>query len=369
MHLGTAALLEFHARHRDDEALVLVTITATRGSTYRKPGAMMLIAPDDFYVGLISGGCLEGDLLQHAHSVFEEGGARRVVYDMHSDEDLVWGLGIGCDGVIELLVQKLDRATHQPLFDGIARALADRRRVLFALVTGSDDPALPAGAIATINEAGECYGEPRLAELAGRQVATGWPEARFLRVEADQSKAMLINLLPQPRLLLCGGGPDAVPIALQASALGWQCVVADHRPAYAAARRFPAGTGVVLTRPESLADEVELAEFDAAVIMSHHLESDAAYLRQLAPLAEHGSLRYLGVLGPIARRERLREMADVSASAPDVLIHGPVGLDIGAELPEAIALAVAAEIHSVFNGRDGQSLTTGRSQDPVGNAR
>ena len=369
MHLGTAALLEFHARHRDDDALVLVTVTATRGSTYRKPGAMMLIAEDDSYVGLISGGCLEGDLLQHAHCVFEEGGARRVVYDMHSDEDLVWGLGIGCDGVIELLLQKLERDQHQALFDVIRRALADRRRVMFALVTGSDDSALPAGTIASVDEAGERFGDARLAEYAAERLGAGWPESRFLRGEVDSSEAMLINLLPQPRVLLCGGGPDAVPIARLVSELGWQCVVADHRPAYASARRFPAGTRVILTRPESLANEADLAEIDAAVVMSHHLESDATYLRQLALLAESGSLRYLGVLGPTARRERLREMADVSALAPEVLIHGPVGLDIGAELPEAIALAVVAEIHAVFNGRDGQALTRrARTIDPVGHA-
>jgi xanthine dehydrogenase accessory factor len=114
----------------------------------------------------------------------------------------------------------------------------------------------------------------------------------------------------------------------------------------------------VLCRPEALADATDLEAIDGAVIMSHHLENDAAYLRQLAPFAQAGSLRYLGVLGPAARRNRLREMAE----APDVLIHGPVGLDIGAELPESIALAVAGEIHAVFNGRDGQSLTTG----PVG---
>lgn len=357
MHLGTAALLEFHARHRDDDALVLVTITATKGSTYRKPGAMMLIAPDDAYAGLISGGCLEGDLLQHARGVFDEGGAKRVVYDMHSDEDLVWGLGIGCDGVIELLLQRLERRRHQSLFDRIGRALADRRRVLLALVTESEDPDFPAGAVAVVVEAGERYGEARLAAIAAEQVAAGWPQARYLRLEFSSTNAMFINLQPQPRILLCGGGPDAVPIALQARALGWQCVVADHRPAYAVAVRFPPATQVILTRPESLADKTDLSGIDAAVIMSHHLESDAAYLRQLSPLAVNGALRYLGVLGPTARRERLREMA----GAGKVLIRGPVGLDIGAELPEAIALAVAAEIHAELNGRDGHSLTTGRA--------
>lgn len=358
MHLGTAALLEFHAQHHGDEALVLVTITSTRGSTYRKPGAMMLIAPDQTYEGLISGGCLEGDLLQHASAVFRDGGAKRLTYDMHSDEDLVWGLGIGCDGVIELLLQRLDRKDHQALFKAIGDALGERRKVLFALVTSSEDSTLPPGTVATIDESGTLFGNERLGAMAGGQIKSGWPEKRFINNEQAELKAMLINLQPQPRLLLCGGGPDAVPVAKQASGLGWQCLVADHRQGYARPDRFPGNTEVVLTRPDALGRQVELSEFDAAVIMSHHLESDAAYLRQLGPLAEDGTLQYLGVLGPVARRNRLREMAD----CPDALIHGPVGLDIGAELPESIALAVAAEIHAVFNARDGQSLTTG----PVG---
>lgn len=358
MHLGTAALLEFHARHRDDEALVLATITATRGSTYRKPGAMMLISPDHCYEGLISGGCLEGDLLEHAQNLFTDGGAKRVVYDMHSDEDLVWGLGIGCDGVIELLLQRLDGPFHRDLFGGIRSALAARRRVIFVLATEVSESAAAPDAIATVAEDGRTFGDERLTSLAGDRVAQGWPDERFLVADGEGCRAMLINLVPQPRVLLCGGGPDAVPIASQAAALDWQCQVVDHRPAYARAERFPDGTEVLLCRPAALAETSDLEQFDAAVIMSHHLESDAAYLRCLAPLAKSGSLPYLGILGPAARRKRLQEMAD----APDILVHGPVGLDIGAELPEAIALAVTAEIHAVLNRRDGQSLTTG----PVG---
>jgi xanthine dehydrogenase accessory factor len=361
LHLGTAALLDFHARHRKAEALVLVTITSTRGSTYRKPGAMMLIAPDKTYEGLISGGCLEGDLLQHASSVFSKGGAMPVTYDMRSDDDLVWGLGIGCDGVIELLLQRLDGDVHRKLFDGISRSLSSRRRVLLALVTKSESPGLSVGSLATQDEAGERFGDERLLDRLGERLDATWPDGRFEHQVLDGASVMLINLVPQPRILLCGGGPDAVPMAAQVSSLGWQCLAADHRPAFARAERFPAATQVVHCRAEALAESLDLAAVDAAVVMSHHLESDAAYLRQLAPLVVTGSLTYLGVLGPVARRKRLQEMADCS----EALVHGPVGLDIGAELPESIALAVIAEIHAVFNRRDGQSLTTGPVGDGV----
>ena len=360
MHLGTAALLDFHAHHREDDALVLAVITKTSGSTYRKPGAMMLIAPDDSYAGLISGGCLEGDLLEHASEVFSSGRPKQVIYDMHSDEDLVWGMGIGCDGLIELLLLRLDRDHHQSLLDGVRAALGQRRKVAFGLVTRAQEDQWSLGTLAFIDEKGLCKGDRRLAGQMAERLESGWPEGRFSHEDANGAVVMLINLTPRPRLLLCGGGPDARPVAAQAEALGWECFVMDHRSAYADARKFPEDTTVVLGRPATLSENIELSAVDAAVIMSHHLESDSIYLRQLAPFVEAGSLAYLGVLGPVARRNRLREMAE----CPDVLVHGPVGLDIGAELPEAIALAVLAEIHAVLNQRDGQSLTTG----PVGDA-
>ena len=123
----------------------------------------------------------------------------------------------------------------------------------------------------------------------------------------------------------------------------------DHRPAYARADRFPASCTVSCSRPENLPQVVEMAELDAAVIMSHHLDNDAEYLRQL-----HGAgLSYIGLLGPAARRKRLRDRVGCT----DRLLYGPAGLDIGAELPAAIALSIAAEIHAVLNDRDGRSLT------------
>lgn len=353
MHLGTNALLRFHARHRDDGALVLATIVATEGSTYRKPGAMMLISRGGDYEGLISGGCLEGDLLEHAAVVFESGEPKEVTYDMHADEDIVWGLGIGCDGLIRLLLQRLEGDFHRALFDGMARALSGRRRVLLALATESSEGGWPKAAIATVDEAGTACGDRRLADLIRGRLVNGWPGFRYERVEDEAHNLMLINLTPVPRVLLCGGGPDAVPAACQFAGLGWECVIADHRQAFARADRFPPGVEVVLGSPGNLSEHVDLSAIDAAVVMSHHLENDAAYLRRLAPLAEAGSLKYLGVLGPAARRKRLADMADCTG----VLIHGPVGLDIGAELPESIALSLAAEIHAALNHRDGQSLT------------
>lgn len=350
MHLGTPALMEFFRAHRSDDSLVLATVVATVGSTYRKPGAMMLIARGGAYEGLISGGCLEGDLLQHAAGVFASGLAARVTYDMHADEDLVWNLGLGCDGVIHLLLQRLDRNHDFGFLRQLEASGQARRAVLLALVTQTDGK-LPLGAFGMVDSSDISIGETELRQFL-EEMRDEWPTWRheYLRCGADlQAEAVVVNIPARTRVLLCGAGPDAVPMARACAELGWEVVVADHRPAFARAERFPPGCTVLQTRPERLAQALDLATLDAAVIMSHHLENDSIYLAALAP----HDIPYVGVLGPRARRDRLLEMA----RCPGRSVYGPVGLDIGAELPASIALAVAAEIHAALNQRDGRSLT------------
>jgi len=350
MHLGTPSLLTFFDAHRNDKYLVLATIIATVGSTYRKPGAMMLIAADGSFEGLISGGCLEADLLCHAEDVFRSGAPQRVTYDMHADDDLVWSLGLGCDGVIHLQLQRLDRSDDFGFLGHLDRAHRARRSVLLALVTESDGRTAT-GSHALLDSTGDTAGAPVLLDLL-REVAAAWPAWRFRNLRfggGDAGECLAIHIPPTPRVLICGAGPDAVPLARLLTELTWDTIVVDHRPAYARPDRFPVGCEVLLSRPENLADTVDPTALDAAVIMSHHLENDRLYLSGLAP----HNLAYLGVLGPRARRLKLSKEAGCAGRA----VFGPVGLDIGAELPASIALAIAAEIHAVLNDRDGGMLT------------
>lgn len=346
MHLGTPALLEFCRRHREDESLVLVTIVDTCGSTYRKTGAMMLISRDGDFEGMISGGCLEGDLLEHAVGVFDTGTPAHVTYDMSADDDLIWSLGIGCDGVIHLLLQRLDRETGLDLFRQLDKSHQERDAVLLALVTQAETGAA-VGGMAVIDQSGVALGSGTLVSLL-KPMAEDWPDWRCRVVEETGMRVLLINMPVQTRVLICGAGPDAVPVAQAFSDLGWDVIVTDHRPAHARAERFPTDCTVLQQRQETLCENVDLDEIDAAVIMTHHLESDAIYLAQLCDRP----LRYLGVLGPRARKARLREMA----GCPERQLFGPVGLDIGAELPASIALSIASEVHAVLNRRDGRSL-------------
>lgn len=350
MHLGTAALLDFFRDHRDEDSLVLATIVATAGSTYRKPGAMMLISRGGAYAGLISGGCLEGDLLHHAGQVFESGAPSRVTYDLHADEELVWSLGLGCDGVIHLLLQRLDAGQGFSLFEQLAASHEAGYAALLALVTEPDGDLQP-GTWALVDSVDISAGTRDLLPLL-QELAQDWPDWRFkpLRTVKDaQCEVMVIHVPAPTRVLLCGAGPDAVPMARALAELDWEVVVTDHRPAFARPDRFPAGCTVLQGRPERLAERLDLESLDAAVVMSHHLENDGAYLEQLARC----DIPYIGVLGPRARRDRLMDIAQCRGRR----VYGPVGLDIGAELPSAIALSTAAEIHAVLNGRAGNTLT------------
>jgi xanthine dehydrogenase accessory factor len=358
LHLGTKSLIKFFEAHQNDDSLVLVSIISTEGSTYRKPGALMLISADDNYEGMISGGCLEGDLLHHAREVFASGIPKSVTYDMYAGDELVWGLGLGCDGIIHLLLQRLDKGAGFAVLEFIRQSLLRREPALLSLVSKSASLDLPAATAGLYSRDGLSLGHDELVQFCAGYCESGWPAWRQQLKSSGTTEVMLVNVLPPPRVLLCGAGPDVVPVAQQINELGWDCVIADHRPAFARADRFPGDCEVVLGRPHELGQNLQLNEVDAAVIMSHHLDNDAAYLRQLSQHGQADGLNYIGVLGPASRRNRLREMAQ----CPDQLVYGPVGLDIGAELPESIALAIVAEIHATLNARDGQSLTTG----PVG---
>ena len=351
MHLGIPALLDFYRRHRGEESLVLATITATEGSTYRKPGAMMLISQQGDFEGMISGGCLEGDLLHHAAKVFSSGETAFVTYDMHADDDLVWSLGLGCDGVIHLMLQRLDRDDHFGFLEQLDVSHRSRQATLVMLVTQAVK-GLPCGAFALVDQSDISVGNPFLQKRL-RVVASAWPAWRFRTVELEAAEngavAIQVQMPARTRVLICGAGPDAVPVARVLSELDWEIQIVDHRPAFAKGERFPPNCSVIQSRPERLAETVDLSEVDAVVIMSHQLENDSSYLGQVSAF----DVPYIGVLGPRARRDRLRDMANCG----DLEVHGPAGLDIGAELPASIALSIASEIHAVLNHRDGLPLT------------
>ncbi len=358
MHLGLSTLLEFFRAHQTDEALVLGTVVATEGSTYRKPGAMLLIAADSSYRGLISGGCLEADLAAQAREVFADGKTRRVCYDMSEGDDFAWGLGLGCDGIIHLMLQRLERDAGFGFLETLDQAWKARCSGLLSLVTASSDPGHSTGDFALNCGNKFSTGDPRLMKSiqthegalfsGGHDMSRRYWQENFT-TDPGKVELLLIPIMPPPIILICGAGHDAVPVARLATEMGWNCLIVDHRPGFARADRFPDNCEVRVLQPYELSQHIPLDHVDAAILMTHHLGHDRVYLAQVVAAA----VSYIGLLGPRTRRDRLLNEIGVS----DVHVFGPAGLDIGAEMPESIALAIVAEIHAFLNRRDGSMLT------------
>jgi xanthine dehydrogenase accessory factor len=315
---------------------VLATVVATAGSTYRKPGARMLIMSDGSCFGLLSGGCLEADLAIHARQVLDSGMPRAVEYDMRGPDDILFGIGAGCEGAMRVLLEPAGPGS--PAATALANAgHATRAGRSTSLILVHESTDLVLGT----HDAAEAL-SPALLDAAQRALADA--ESRTIDTETAgrRTRAFVQFLAPPPHILICGAGPDAQPVAAAALALGWRATVVDHRPAYALAERFP-GAAVRRVDARSLRSGVAVAECHAVVVMSHHLPSDVAYLRELA---EAGVPDYVGLLGPPARRRRIAEELGTASEKLHSRMRGPVGFDIGAVTPEGIALAIISEIHA-----------------------
>lgn len=332
--------------------LVLATVAATRGSTYRKAGAQLLIGPGGKFEGLLSGGCLEGDLAERAASVLETGTPKLVSYETSGEDDLVWGLGSGCEGGMDIWLTRLDAATGWEPFATIAGRLERHEPVTYGLVLDSAIASLPAGAVVWPPNVGPH--RPGLPEPVSRWIAAelaggdARPNARLAGLDEPRLRIFVATVVPAREFLVIGAGPDALPVVDFAVVLGWRVTLADHRPAYADASRFPSAERVLQARPGELAGHVELSQFDAVLIMTHHLATDLAALAALAPTR----IPYVGLLGPSARRKRLlADLDPASAALLDGRLRSPVGLDLGGRDPASIALAIVAELQAFFHGR------------------
>ena len=323
----------------------------------------MLLAAEGTVAGIVSGGCLETDLEQRATEVLRAGAARTLVYDMRSPDDVVWGLGLGCNGEIRVLLERIDPGETPAYLSFIARCRDERRCGVVATVFGGESDRAPAVGsrmlVAFDGTVREAFADGDLARRVERDVRAVLDARRSTtrryRLAGGYAEVFLECIEPAARLLIFGAGADAEPLVRFAAELGWVVDVFDHRAAYVRPERFPAARAV----HELSGDPGDWPEVDArtaVVVMTHQFLRDREILsRMLRPDAA-----YVGVLGPRRRAlnliERLRESdAAFDAAAPERL-YGPVGLDIGAETPEEIALAALAEIQAVFAARRGGFL-------------
>jgi len=339
-------ILEHWHPKRDLYTWVLGTVIDTEGSSYRKAGAMMMFNDRGEFFGLLSGGCLEKALFNDVKKVISFNQARVVEFDSTGDTDVAWQLGLGCGGKVRILLQPVLAANQYQHLCALFAALNGRQKVQY----------------------GVNLALPQTADLANNRVdivaeASSLPALNRLIINTDVGKGgkggkggkaenppwLTISLTARRHLAIFGGGVDAVPLVHMAKNLGWQLTLIDHRVAYAQAQHF-SGAERIIRQPAAHLDVIKtLSTVDAAFVMTHNVQLDADALSVLLP----SQVQYIGLLGPVHRKNRVLIKAGLK---PDSRIHGPMGLDLGGELPESIALAALAQCHQMLEAAQPQRV-------------
>ena len=303
---------------------VLATLVSVEGSSYRRPGARLLLKADGSRTGSVSGGCLEEDVLARAAKILRSGQPETVVYDTTAENDLVWGVGLGCHGVVRVLLERI--ATPPSWAQALAKNLTLRRPTELSVLFSQEDVTTMGTRLAAPGDCGD-------------------PERLF----ADRIE-------PPTALVIFGAGDDAQPLARLAKELGWTVTVADPRAAYANPQRFPGVDRVIAGPVERLVTDIAMDRATAVAVMTHHYMHDLPLLKVLITR----NLAYLGLLGPRKRADKI--LADLAADGAGVApehrarLRAPIGLDLGADGPEQVALSIVAEIQAELAGRDARPL-------------
>lgn len=339
----------FEKRREAGGSMVLITVCETQGSTYSKTGAQMLVDEQGIFQGMLSGGCLEGDLAIRAQVVIETGIPQRVSYDLSADDEL-WGLGVGCDGAMHVFLQLLTPADEYAPFAALVEALSRNRPAVVCTVLESSAGASAVGASGLLTDDQYLdFGLPGdVTADAGQHALRNRASQLIPSSLEDVTRSVLYAFAePPPRLLILGAGLDVPPLLQIAAELGWRVEIADHRPAYLQRGDLNDADQLHCHPAAELAARLTLDEFDAAVAMSHHLESDRHYLQQLAA----SEIGYIGLLGPPHRRDRLLRETGIELTGISERLHAPVGLDLGGRGPAPIALSIAAGIQAWWSAR------------------
>ncbi len=307
----------FLSAQSQKQPLVLATLVDVKGSSYKKPGAMLLIEKNGQTHGLLSGGCLEADIAEHATSVFDTGVSKSLHYDL--SDDSIFGLGAGCDGQITVLLQLL----HDDYLPFAALNPLPNQAQNTKLWLNHQDNSWPLGTYAVQQEEQQLFSN-----------LVSWHEC-------SQHTTALTYTKP-PKVAVCGAGIDTSPLCRILAELHWHGLTFDHRAGMLNPKKFP--TQWQCFEQQQLSEQVVQQDINAVIIMSHNINRDAEYLRQ----AFETAVPFIGLLGPPQRRDKVLAKAGLTLQQTAAQLHAPVGLDLGGRLPENIALSVAAQLQQHF---------------------
>jgi xanthine dehydrogenase accessory factor len=342
-----------------NKKMVLATVVRVDGSSYRRPGARMLVTDDSKITGAISGGCLEGDALEKALFAMATGENKLITYDSTGEDDIQFGLHLGCNGVVHILFEPIKKEDPQNPVE------------LLRLISSTGEEAV----LVTIFSLKKIQPGTRLLHLKNNiyssltetvqhvltePVNDAYAEKKsaFLDVDIEQTTCTaFIEWIERPvSLVVAGAGNDVQPLVEIAAMLGWSVTVVDGRFHYALPARFPGASKVLYSRPADILSQLKTDSQTVFLLMSHNYNYDLAFLKQIAGQ----TFGYIGLLGPAQKRDRmLSDLHDQGVQLNEEQIskiHGPTGLDIGAENSTEIALSIVAEIKAFLSGRSGSPL-------------
>ncbi|MEM7714583.1 MAG: XdhC family protein [Cyanobacteria bacterium P01_A01_bin.68] len=338
---------------KNKQAAAIATLVKVSGSTYRSPGARMLISADGNTIGAISGGCLESDIFEKAQAVIESVNPILIKYDTTSEEDMVWGLGLGCQGIAYVLIEPLGQTKLQEIAL-IKKCISTRTYGAIATVISVEGKSqtqlgqrLLLGDETIINNLSD---DNLLTEVLNDTRAALQNNKSILRVYdlVNEKIEVFIEVIQPPlSLIIFGAGYDVLPLLNFSKQLGWDVTIVDNRQREASKKRFAQADKILLSAPDNILENIEITELTAAVVMSHNYLDDLEMLKLLLP----SKLKYLGILGPKKRTNRILEELQAEGITSDASIYSPVGLDIGADNAEEIALSIVSEIQAVTSQR------------------
>lgn len=339
----------------------LATVVYVEGSSYRRPGARMLIQEDGQITGAISGGCLEGDALRKALLAIHQNQNKLVTYNSMDEEDVEFGVQLGCNGIVHILFEPIDAEDENNPVALLERSQLYRREtVLVTLFSLNNFHGHQPGTCffldkeTTYSTLDDAALQAIVQNDASSVLETG--ASIIKEYETFELTGFVELLQPSVSLIIVGAGNDAFPLVNMAGLLGWQITVADGRPTHANIQRYPNVHHLIAGKPAEVLQQIVIDEWTVFVLMTHNYKYDLAMMKLLLQI----NCRYIGTLGPKKRLERMfDELKDEGITVTDeqlAMIHGPIGLDIGAEAAEEIALSVLAEIKAVFAERTGGFL-------------
>ena len=352
----------FDEAQKQGKQTALATVVHVDGSSYRRPGARMLITEEGELTGAISGGCLEGDALRKALLVMSQKRSMLVTYDTMDEDDAKLGIGLGCNGIIQVLIEPINTADPDNPIQLLKSVAARRQKAVLITLFSLENKKVPQpGTCLLLRETEQAKGNTSLLNAIlikdGMQVLANGHSLFRNYISENQSLTAFIELIePAVSLIVIGAGNDVIPLVAMAEIMGWETTVIDGRPNYAKKERFSPTCQVLVSKPEKVLEQIATDEQTVFLLMTHNYNYDMAMLLQLL----QKNVIYVGMLGPKKKLERMlgewEEQGIHLTKEQLASVHSPVGLDIGAETSEEIALSILSEIKAVLSGKQGLSL-------------